>query len=191
MLDKSAAILLVLLSGAAPAFAQEILGGDPNITVTYYEVAGVTPQAIERSIKARKMGGIGKGQQAWGLTRAQYSYTWPTTGEGEGQCDLTRATVSYKIEVLLPRLIPGAKLHGETGRWWQISSANLRRHEIDHVRLALGYAEKLQQAIRAATCLTAADAAKQVMDEYERANAAYDGITAHGTRVPTLKRKTK
>lgn len=181
----------IFVALAAPAAAQETLGGDPNITVSYYEVAGVTAPSIERAIEARGISTIGRGQQAWGLTTAEFGYRWSRGGEGALDCDLSRATVTYKITVLLPRLAPGTKLRGETGQWWLATSANLRHHELDHVRLALGYAEKMRAAIRAATCLTAADEAKRVMEAFSQANAAYDGATAHGTRVPTLRKKIK
>ena len=66
---------------------------------------------------------------------------------------------------------------------------NLRLHEMDHVRLALGYIAQMQQAIRSATCDTAKDEAQRVMSDYSRANAEYDRLTAHGTRLAPRRRK--
>lgn len=183
-------VLPLLAALTAPAAAQEILGGDPNITVTYYDVKAATPRAIQREIEARKVAMLGGGKPAWGLTTAEFGYGWMTRGPGPLDCLLGEAKVTYKINVLLPRIAPGVTLKKETADWWAGSSARLRHHELDHVKLALGYAEKMQAAIRAATCTTAKDEAKRVMDEFNEANAAYDGLTRHGTTVPA-RRKTR
>ncbi|HEX8233912.1 MAG TPA: DUF922 domain-containing protein [Caulobacteraceae bacterium] len=179
---------LLLAAMAAPAGAQETLGGDPNITVSYYDVKASTPRAMVREIEGRKIAMLGGGKAAWGLTTAEFGYGWMIRGAGPLDCDLAQAKVTYKIKVLLPRVAPGVTLKKETADWWAASSAKLRHHEIDHVKLALGYAEKMQAAIRAATCTTAADEAKRVMAEFEQANAAYDGLTRHGTTVPARRK---
>ena len=171
-----------LALAVAPAAAQETLFGSPDITVAYYDVSGGSDRAIIRDIESKKIGVIGGGKAAWGLTVAQFQYGWPQ--RSDGACDLSQAKVSYTINVQLPKMASGVRLQKETMDWWKVASHNLRIHEIDHVRLALGYARELEKAIKAANCSTAEDEAKRVIEAYHAANAKYDELTKHGTTVP-------
>ena len=173
------------LGAAAPTVSpEEQLGGDPNVVVTYYDVSGTSYKAIRREMDAH--GPTDEAGKRWaGHAQASYQYGWMT--RSDGLCDLTQAQVSYKVTVLLPRLAPGVKLEGSTAEWWRTMRHNLMLHELDHVRLALGYAKAMEKAIKLATCATAEAEAKRVMAEFRAANARYDEATNHGTKLPSRK----
>ena len=174
-------------SMAAPASnlsPEEQLGSDPNVAVSYYEVSATSDKGILRQIAAQ--GAALDQTKKWaGHTQASFQYGWPTWSNGA--CDLSRAEVTYKVSVVLPRLKPGIKLEGSTARWWAIMIHNLTLHELDHVKLALGYAKAMEEAIRGATCDTARAEAKRVMAEFDAANDLYDKATEHGTKLPNRK----
>jgi predicted secreted Zn-dependent protease len=170
---------------AAPAgklSPEEQLGSDPNVAVSYYEVTGTSDKMILRQIAAQGRA-LDQTKRWAGHTQASFQYGWPTWSNGA--CDLSRASVTYKVSVVLPRLKPGIKLEGSTARWWAIMTHNLTLHELDHVKLALGYAKAMEAAIRAATCDTARAEAERVMAEFDAANALYDKATEHGTKLPS------
>src|SRR5688572_169883 len=79
--------------------AEEQLGSDPNVAVSYYEVSGTSDKAILRQIAAQ--GAALDQTKRWaGHTQANFRYGWSTWSNGD--CDLSRATVTYKVSVVLP-----------------------------------------------------------------------------------------
>jgi predicted secreted Zn-dependent protease len=175
----------VALAAASPLAAETTpesqLGANPNVVVAYYVVHGASYKEIKREMDAG--GPTDESGKRWaGHAYTEVSYNWPRWSDG--RCELDKAEVSYKIHVLLPRLAPGTKLEGSTGSWWVTMRHNLELHELDHVRLSLGYLKEMERAIKAADCATATDAAQKVWSDLERSQALYDERTAHGTRVP-------
>ena len=176
--QKSGAIARSAASGG-PAAAGG--GGAPDVRVTYYDVYGVSAEALNAAIKAKGPKGYG------GLTDSRISYTFkPETGPTG--CRVHTLDTELAITMTLPRWVqpPGAVTPALAAAWQRYLAA-LRAHENAHVDLV----RRLYVIMRAALAETTAPTCGEleaalrgrydaVVREGQRVNDEYDRQTDHG-----------
>jgi predicted secreted Zn-dependent protease len=86
--------------------------------------------------------------------------------ENNGRCQITKATVTVKAKVILPRWGKRSGADPSTQMVWDTLSADIKRHEESHVIIAKNHARELEDELkklgRFKTCKDAAEKAKQV-----------------------------
>ncbi|WP_443749896.1 DUF922 domain-containing protein [Asticcacaulis solisilvae] len=179
-------------SGAAPetpaiVVDDSALKAFPNTTVTYYDVPGTDTAAIVAYIGAH--GPVDSNDHTVGSARTHWQIRWRWR-QGSAACDKDHVEVTFRGEVLLPRLVDATRLRPDDAKAWQRFYDALVVHEAGHLRHAYQHIGNVAAAIRSATCENApaaAGAATQALADYD---AAYDRETRHGylqgVRAPGL-----
>lgn len=117
-----------------------------------YAVNGRTPADIYRAIL--KVGPIVDGGRAIAATTAQAVQS-NTMQQGPSYCAVTQFRLSFRFNVLLPRLANTSGLSPQDRYLWQQFSAFLKAHELQHTRLWLRCGMELERrvmALRAPSC---------------------------------------
>lgn len=148
--------------------------GIPNVVVRQYDVHGATAEEIRRSIDAARPRDPKDGVAVDALTTWGVDYRWPGN---ERSCRLDRVQLTFRGEVLLPRLkvVPDAVRDR-----WQAYLDALEKHEATHLRLAYGRMPMIEAAIRASNCAFARQDALWAVAEIDHALEEYDRKTRHG-----------
>jgi predicted secreted Zn-dependent protease len=160
-------------ANAPPGFA-----GIPNITFDHYLVTGSNAAEVRRSLDARRPHDPNIGRRVDALTT--WGIEWAIPGRQGGGCDLSRATVSYRARVQLPRLAPDATLSGIELERWRAFTAWLEQHEAWHARHAWDHVDDVLRAIRSSSCARAEEAASAAVYAIAREQLAFDEATRHG-----------
>jgi predicted secreted Zn-dependent protease len=186
-LTRKHACLLLLASCAATAFENEArpaaptskndLADIPNVTVEYYQVEGMTGDEIRSSMNARRPRDSHDGQAVEAVTSWELNWMVPQSGR---RCDLSRAKVSFKARVLLPRLTDPGLVPAPVLARWRAFVAGLERHESYHVRHAFNHRRDVLRAIRSSSCARANEAAAAAVRKVGDEQRAYDVATRHG-----------
>lgn len=170
--DAPAAVASERLSAATPTVAAM-----PNVTLIGYPVSGRARRAIREDMNRNRPEVNGQRHDARTVWR--YSTRW--RGGPGGVCLPETAEVTVQITVTMPDLVDPERL-GRTDRdaWTRYLTA-LETHEGNHARIANLGAERMQQAMRAASsCETMQAAGRQVSAEVSEASQQYDRQTRHG-----------
>lgn len=164
----------------ANAFGEtDALSSNPEVHITYYDVSGRNEDQIRSSIDhsaSRPSGTDGKPMDA--LTTTSYKWSWWDTGNGE--CDPSRAQVTLRADVLLPRFVENGQR--DLIEHWNRYMANLRLHEAGHVLVAKKRYADVLAAARSRNCAGINDAINRIVSEIRQSNAEYDKQTKHGIR---------
>lgn len=167
--------------GGAPGYAEAALAPYPGTKVKYYLVEGIEPEEINESMRERNLGGKAHGSGfAVGLT--QWNARWRVPFEDDGRCDLSRAEIDMEVTVTLPQLA-NENASPETQRQWGNFVADVVAHEARHVALIHEHQPKILEAIRSATCETAAAAGDAAVARLAEANQQFD---AEAAASPTI-----
>ena len=158
----------------APTLATAEISG---ATVTYYDIRGST--VAELSAAMNESGPVAyDGWKGAAATHWYISWEWP--GYGSADCRLDEADISYQLDVTLPRWKPPADVSPELVAEWNDYIRALAGHEQRHVDFVPEGAAQAGQAIRAATCETAEEAAQAAVETIRQRDRDYDAATNHG-----------
>ena len=203
LLALLAAALTVSCAGLSQASAPPFVLGEPkvlrfettraeNVSLVIntwertYAVPGASASEVGTNLAALRRAGTGHGPYSastkWDL-KLGLRY-----GDEPGGCRIANATVELVAVITLPALAEAAALEtGELARW-ELFSANLKAHELEHLDNQVAGASRLQAALQALpqmeTCRAIGDAANALAEAEERAinyaDAALDAKTEHG-----------
>ncbi len=178
LLSRLAAGLLALT--ALPAVAEF----DENLVFKYYDSThrpGMTLlAAINAATPIRQDGAVFHGYTAW---RANWHYRW--WKEADGRCRITGNRTRLAAEITLPRLTTAAPAIRQR---FDSYLAALKNHEMEHVRIARDYAQRIDRGILGLpamrTCQqlegAANDLAERLLQEAKDAEREMDRRTRHG-----------
>ncbi len=134
----------------------------PGVTVRYYDVTGITIEAMRASIEAQRPRDEATGvsvptSATWGIrTNVQRS----TTGT---QCRVVGATATFQAEVVLPRLATVEGVPAPVLAHWQNYVASLEQQQADRLRQPFQRLSEVERAVMASTCEGASAAANQAI----------------------------
>ncbi len=147
----------------------------PNVTFTYYDVAGPTAESIRKdmNLKNFKDPADEKKVDSFG----QWSFSWQLRQTPDGKCD---ADVSFKGQVKLPRLLDAPTHSKDVEARWNRYLSRLLVHEAGHVRWAWEQRGQLEEALEAGPCQSASAAAQSMLKLIREHDRTYDISTQHG-----------
>lgn len=116
-------------------------------TYSYFTIGGVTVEEIERELKRRGPQVKSTGLRHPGATRMEFT-TRVGYGERNGRCNVEKANVTVKADMILPRWNRRKSASSETRLVWDTLSADIKRHEESHVVIAKNHARELEEALR-------------------------------------------
>ena len=149
----------------------------PNATITYYDITGSSADELRTELD--RFGPIGyDGYKGDATTQWFIRWNWP--GYGESSCDLSQATVSYEIEVILPRWSPPDNVQPDLVTQWTAYLHALIEHEKGHVEYVVDRHATVLAAIKNATCESADEAAARALQAIRQHDIEYDAATDHG-----------
>lgn len=143
---RAAALLLTVT--CLPAAAETV----HTTHYSSYNVNGRDPAEIYRAILKR--GPDLNGNRAIATTKAQAVQNH-TLEQGPSSCRVTQFRLTFRFDVLLPRLVNATALTPQDQFLWRQFSDFLKAHELQHTRLWLRCGKELERqvmALRAPTC---------------------------------------
>jgi predicted secreted Zn-dependent protease len=147
--------------------------------IIYYDVTGSTADQIRASMdRLRPKDPYDGNRPVDAYTDWYISWTWP--GYGTEDCDLSAATVSFRINVTLPRWKAPADASPELLGKWERYMQSLTSHEKGHVDNIVSQSPSVLTAIQNATCSTAEAAAQEALKPLREFDSNYDRETEHG-----------
>ena len=163
--------LALLLSLAAQAAAPATFAALPNITVTYYDVAGRDIAEIHKAItkaapKDPATRAVLPATSSWTMSIAVKS---ETTGN---RCRIIGATLTFHGQATMPRLLPDKDRPAPVSAAFAAYAAKLEARHAAQLRFAHARMNEVEQAIRGSRCdksEAAADAALGKLQAAERA----------------------
>lgn len=184
MLQKTLVLILVplCLAGAAPqetAPAGDPFAGVPNVTFTYYDVTGRSPDDIRKDMNAKRFIDPSDSKPVDSLS--SWRFGWRFMRSADGRCDPSSITLNFTAEVKLPRLTGTESLPKKTVERWQRYYAALLRHEAGHVAYAWSQRDVLLAALKAGSCADMTATGKAEVAKIGAHDRAYDIETRHGT----------
>jgi predicted secreted Zn-dependent protease len=180
MTFRAASFSALALLTASPAIAQDDpFAGIPNLTLTYYDVAGRTVEGIGRDIRLQGLTDARDGKSVDARANWWMDWRWDNRGEGEA-CRPVNVAVGFRADITLPRLTDASHLPSYDRAKWDTYIKALRQHEANHVRYALDRTGEVAEAIRASRCDLADGTAKAVTSRIREHDAEYDRVTQHG-----------
>jgi predicted secreted Zn-dependent protease len=150
------------------------------LAVHYYDVAGMTARQVRAQLN--RLGPIDPNDRKRMDAMTLWDFKWNWPGYGTAKCDLSAATVEYKIDLTLPRLVVNDETPTAVKLKWNIFLNALTEHELGHVTFAREHAADVLAAIKGSTCLAADAAAQRVLAEITRHDIEYDAETDHGVK---------
>ena len=171
-----AACLSALL--AFPALAASI-----ERTYSYFSIGGTTLEEIERELERRGPKLDSTGTTHPGATRMQFT-TNVTYGQTGNRCSVVNARVTVKATVILPRWRRPRAADDDTRFIWDTLSADIKRHEDTHVRIARSHALELERELKQIRNHFSCEAAQargeaktaEILEKHDREQAAFDRV---------------
>jgi predicted secreted Zn-dependent protease len=149
----------------------------PNATIIYYAISGSSAWELRAQLDA--LGPVGyDGYQGDAATNWFIHWSWP--GYGSNTCDLSKAVVTYDIEVVFPRWVPPEDAPSDLVDRWSIYTTALAEHEKGHIDNVVQNYQSVLDAIMSATCETAEAAAAAALGPLRQFDIDYDAATNHG-----------
>jgi len=149
----------------------------PNATVLYYDIAGSTAEELRAQLNTLcPVDANGNRHDAV----CQWFIKWNWPGYGHRPCQLDKAIVSYKIEVVFPRWIPPKNVSLGLVTKWEDYIHALAEHENGHADYIVNNYQMVANAIKSADCYTADSAAHAAIKRLKQHDIEYDAITDHG-----------
>lgn len=155
------------------------LAGMPNTTLVYYDITGSTETELREQMNRLRPKSDKDTARYDALTEWIYQWGWP--GYGTTKCDLSQATVSFKITVTLPRWVPPPNASVDLITKWEKYMRALIAHEKGHVDNVVAHYSTVLTSIKNANCYTAEDSIDMVIKRIQKQEEFYDAITNHGT----------
>lgn len=172
------AMVLALPALAHRAAADDPFEGIPNVEISYYDVSGISAQAIRKSMIEKRLTDPNDGKPVDAVAHWRFEWRWPRTLDGN--CELAKASIKFSGTVTMPRLMNEERLDRQLRGRWQRYITGLRNHEAGHLRYPWENADRLLNAIKSSDCANASAAAQKVIAEFSKRDRDYDRATRHG-----------
>jgi predicted secreted Zn-dependent protease len=157
--------------------ARSPFAGLPNLSFSHYDVEGTDAASINSAMRAHGPRDPGGGFAA-GRTSYRIAFDWAETRRGSS-CSVTRVTVNFSANVLLPRLTDEGELSREMREQWDKFMAVLRVHEAGHAHIAFDHVGDVRAAVAASPCGKERARGQAALERIDRLQADYDRRT-HG-----------
>ncbi len=148
-----------------------------SAVVVYYDIYGSSEEDLLAGMQANSLVDD-SGYAGFALTSWYVSWNWP--GYGTENCDLSKAYTGLDITITMPRWRAPADANPQLVEKWNRFISALAFHEQQHVENVYTYYPLVLPAIQNATCLSADQAAQDVLNQLRQADFAYDQETGHG-----------
>jgi predicted secreted Zn-dependent protease len=159
---------LVMLAAAAVLLALPASAANIKKSYSYFDIAGRTVPEIENQLEQKGPRLASTGRRHPGATRMEFN-TQLKYGTVKGRCALTSVSVKMTAKVILPRWRQkGAER--DVHHIWETLSADIKRHEDQHVVIAETHARELEAVLKSLQPTRGCD------DIARRANAATDKL---------------
>ena len=143
----------------------------------YYDIEGISEEELRAQMD--ELGPVdSSGYKGDALAEWFISWKWP--GYGTDDCDLSKAEVSYNVEVIFPRWIPPEDASNNLIIKWFNYTYKLAKHEQGHVDFVVDNYQIVKEAIQGATCETAEEEAQVAIETFRDFDLEYDRQTGHG-----------
>jgi len=197
-----AASLLAAFMIAEPALAQG-RGPTAGVRVKYYDVRGMTSDAIDRDLARR--GPIVEGRRALAAAAISLRQSVALGRKGRG-CGVVGVDVTVDADVTLPRWRHRSRGTAALRAQWDSFAAYAAAHEAMHVQIAEEYAARLERQLLALpsqpSCERVSARVKRVNDklmaQYSAAQKKFDldearrlGTNVHGAAPPKKKKRRR
>jgi predicted secreted Zn-dependent protease len=178
--------LLVTLAAFGALFAAPVDAATLKKSYSYFDIAGRTVPEIENQLEQKGPRLASTGRRHPGATRMEFN-TNLKYGQVKGRCAVTKVTVRVTAKLILPRWKQkGAER--DVRFIWETLSADIKRHEEQHVAIAEAHGRELDAALKALTpaqrCEDVARRANEVTDKilrkHDRAQDRFDIDEARG-----------
>lgn len=136
----------------------------PGVTVRYYDVTGVTIEAMRASIESQR-----PRDEATGIaipTSSSWEIRTGVRRETTGtQCRIVGATATFVAEVIMPRLVNVEAVPAPVLTHWQTWVASLEQQQAERLLRPYQRLSEVERAVMAATCEGAAAASNRAIAE--------------------------
>lgn len=172
------AVVPLICLGLFPAAAASVAR-----TYSYFPVGGSTLQELQEELSARGPKVKSTGRRHPGATEMEFSNRIAYK-ETAGKCRVSKATVSVKARITLPRWTRPGSAGQETRLIWDALAGDIKRHEESHVSIARNHAREMEQAVLALpaqkSCEIATEKAKEtiqrILARHDAAQNRFDDI---------------
>lgn len=149
-----------------------------NVTMIYYEKTGLTADELRQEMN--KLRPLDPADRLRYDARTDWYISWNWPGYGESECDLSQTNVKYDIKVTVPFWKPPVDFDPTLVERWNQYLNSLALHKQGHVEIIINHYLKVRDAIQAATCDTAEQAAQEASSDLRFMNEDYDKQTEYG-----------
>jgi predicted secreted Zn-dependent protease len=175
--------LSILLAAFTLLVATAANGASVSRTYAYFRVGGATLGELQKELNAAGPKVQSTGRRHPGATEMQFASRLAYAERG-GRCRVSKASVTVKARIILPRWSHPAAAGEETKLVWGALSGDIKRHEESHVSIARNYARAMEQALlalpAAKSCALAADGAQatigRLLAEHDAEQQRFDRI---------------
>lgn len=177
----AAALSLPILLSAVFAEAANV-----SRSYSYFSIGGATLPELQDELTARGPTVKSTGRRHPGATEMQFSNRLDY-GESKGKCRVSKASVTVKAKITLPRWTRPAGAAEDTRLIWGALAGDIKRHEESHVSIARSHARQMEVALLALppqrTCAIAADKAQETI---QRLLARHDAEQERFDRIERI-----
>jgi len=117
-------------------------------TYSYFAVGGSTLPELQEELSLRGPTVKSTGRRHPGATEMEFSNRI-SYQETNGKCRASKATVSVKARITLPRWTRPGSAAQDTRLIWDALAGDIKRHEESHVSIATNHAREMEQAVLA------------------------------------------
>lgn len=152
-------------------------------TYSYFKIGGATLEEIQNELDVRGPKVKTTGRRHPGATQMEFS-SRIGYASGPNGCTITKAAVTVKAKVILPRWTRPARADKDVRLIWDTLSSDIKRHEESHVVIAKNHARELEQALLAiprqrdcdAAQAKAAEVSQKILARHNRAQVEFDRV---------------
>lgn len=153
---------------------------------SYFRIGGATLPELQDELTSRGPTVKSTGRRHPGATEMQFVNRLDYDG-GTGKCRVSKASISVKAKITLPRWTRPAGAAEDTRLIWGALAGDIKRHEESHVSIARDYARQMEDALLALsaqkTCAIAADKAQETI---RRLLASHDAAQERFDRIERI-----
>lgn len=173
-------LVCLALSGTSAAAA------DVSRSFSYFSIHGKTLEEIERQLNTLGPYVDGSRQRHPGAVRMEFK-SHLGYGQRKKDCRVTKANVTVKAKVILPRWRDRKHAELDVRLIWDTLERDIQRHEESHLVIAQNHARDLEEALRSLPPMrSCAQVEANVKRTTARILARHDAAQAHFDRVENI-----
>jgi predicted secreted Zn-dependent protease/LysM repeat protein len=160
-----------------PQFGPGSFPASDRVTVSFYDVSGVTPQEIHEELEAGGPWSDWLGDNAQAHVHATVTYSFHFAAASDGSCDVVvdaPTPVMFHYEVRLPRWVDAVRATESTIEWWLEVIHETVWHEGHHIELYEAVLPAMNDAVINGSCDSVAADIETLLATANRANCEFD-----------------